>query len=247
MPSGETPLPDYPTPPLSRRICLPIREIVSTYPARRAGAPGAGGFRRRLPWVFVLGVAAGTMLPLRHGCTGRADVGRSQAARDAEMIWRRAGNPTRGIRSTCSAPIDGDTFEARVHLWPGLDLTTRVRLRGIDAPELKAPVRRNCSWPKPRPRALRACSAKARSRSTISAPTNITAASSPTSPTRRTPNVSAALLAAGHARSYGGGHRNGWCAGQILSKQKSRAARLFDTSNAMDQRVTTTVVPTETR
>ena len=34
--------------------------------------------------------------------------------------------------------IDGDTFEARVHLSPGLDLTTRVRLRGIDAPELKA-------------------------------------------------------------------------------------------------------------
>ena len=34
--------------------------------------------------------------------------------------------------------IDGDTFEARVHLWPGLDVTTRVRLRGIDAPELKA-------------------------------------------------------------------------------------------------------------
>jgi endonuclease YncB( thermonuclease family) len=29
--------------------------------------------------------------------------------------------------------IDGDTFEARVYLWPGLDLTTRVRLRGIDA------------------------------------------------------------------------------------------------------------------
>ena len=34
--------------------------------------------------------------------------------------------------------IDGDTFEARVHLWPGLDITTRVRLRGVDAPELKA-------------------------------------------------------------------------------------------------------------
>ena len=34
--------------------------------------------------------------------------------------------------------IDGDTFEARVHLWPGLNITTRVRLRGIDAPELKA-------------------------------------------------------------------------------------------------------------
>jgi endonuclease YncB( thermonuclease family) len=34
--------------------------------------------------------------------------------------------------------IDGDTFEARVHVWPGLDVTTKVRLRGIDAPELKA-------------------------------------------------------------------------------------------------------------
>ena len=34
--------------------------------------------------------------------------------------------------------IDGDTFEARVHLWPGLSITTRVRLRGIDTPELKA-------------------------------------------------------------------------------------------------------------
>jgi len=30
--------------------------------------------------------------------------------------------------------------------------------------------------------------------------------------TRRTANVSTAMLAAGHARSYGGGHRNGWCA-----------------------------------
>jgi endonuclease YncB( thermonuclease family) len=34
--------------------------------------------------------------------------------------------------------IDGDTFEARVRVWPGLDITTKIRLRGIDAPELKA-------------------------------------------------------------------------------------------------------------
>jgi endonuclease YncB( thermonuclease family) len=34
--------------------------------------------------------------------------------------------------------IDGDTFEARVHVWPGMDITTKVRLRGIDAPELRA-------------------------------------------------------------------------------------------------------------
>jgi endonuclease YncB( thermonuclease family) len=38
--------------------------------------------------------------------------------------------------------------------------------------------------------------------------------------TGRTGNVSTAMLAAGHARSYGGGHRNGWCAnaGQTLPK-----------------------------
>jgi hypothetical protein len=30
--------------------------------------------------------------------------------------------------------------------------------------------------------------------------------------TRRTENVSTAMLAAGHVRSYGGGHRSGWCA-----------------------------------
>jgi endonuclease YncB( thermonuclease family) len=33
--------------------------------------------------------------------------------------------------------LDGDTFDARVHVWPGLDITIRVRLRGIDAPEPK--------------------------------------------------------------------------------------------------------------
>jgi endonuclease YncB( thermonuclease family) len=34
--------------------------------------------------------------------------------------------------------IDGDTFQARVQVWPGLSVDTRVRLRGIDAPELHA-------------------------------------------------------------------------------------------------------------
>ena len=33
--------------------------------------------------------------------------------------------------------IDGDTLAVRVHIWLGQDLSTRVRLAGIDAPELK--------------------------------------------------------------------------------------------------------------
>ncbi len=33
--------------------------------------------------------------------------------------------------------LDGDTLEVRVHIWLGQDIRTRVRLAGIDAPELK--------------------------------------------------------------------------------------------------------------
>jgi len=33
--------------------------------------------------------------------------------------------------------IDGDTLEVRVRIWLGQDLNTRVRLAGIDAPELR--------------------------------------------------------------------------------------------------------------
>jgi len=55
-----------------------------------------------------------------------------------EMIWKHAGNPEVHHPVDVIRTIDGDTFEARVHLSPGLDPTSRVRLRGIDAPELKA-------------------------------------------------------------------------------------------------------------
>jgi endonuclease YncB( thermonuclease family) len=38
--------------------------------------------------------------------------------------------------------------------------------------------------------------------------------------TRRTENVSTAMLTGGYARSYGGGHRNGWCANTIQALPK---------------------------
>src|SRR3954465_9784076 len=85
------------------------------------------------------GRGAGTMLPvrdwIRRSLPCSAD---SQAARDAEIIWKRSGNSATPHPVDVIRTIDGDTFEARVHLEPGLDLNTRVRLRGIDAPELKA-------------------------------------------------------------------------------------------------------------
>jgi endonuclease YncB( thermonuclease family) len=57
---------------------------------------------------------------------------------DSDFIWKRAGNPHVRHPVDVLTTIDGNTFEARVHLWPGLDLTKRLQLRGIDAPELKA-------------------------------------------------------------------------------------------------------------
>ena len=42
--------------------------------------------------------------------------------------------------------IDGDTFDARVRVWPGMDITTRVRLRDIDAAEFKAAATRSAGW-----------------------------------------------------------------------------------------------------
>jgi endonuclease YncB( thermonuclease family) len=54
-------------------------------------------------------------------------------------IWR-GGHPAEVLRV-----VDGDTFEARVRIWPGVDITTKVRLRGIDAPEMHARCERERS------------------------------------------------------------------------------------------------------
>jgi micrococcal nuclease len=40
------------------------------------------------------------------------------------------------VRAAVTQVIDGDTIEARVHVWIGEDIVTRIRVDGIDAPEL---------------------------------------------------------------------------------------------------------------
>ena len=163
--------------------------------------------------MFVFCVAAGTMLPVRdwvrRSLPGQAD---SQAARDAEMVWKRAGNSDVRHPVDVTRTIDGDTFEARVHLSPDLNPTTRVRLRGIDAPELKASCPQERQMAEAATGALRAMLGEGDVRIFNIGPDKYTGRVVADVATRRTGNVSTALLAAGHARSYGGGHRNGWCA-----------------------------------
>jgi endonuclease YncB( thermonuclease family) len=107
--------------------------------------------------------------------------------------------------------IDGDTFEARVRVWPGLDVDTKVRLRGIDAAELHA----------------RCAAELAQALSARAALQNILAEGGVTVSrvgvdkyggrvdaviaTRNTADVSAAMLNGGFARSYDGGRRGSWC------------------------------------
>ena len=107
--------------------------------------------------------------------------------------------------------LDGDTFEARVHLWPGLDVTTRVRLRGIDAPEMKARCGDERSKAEAARDALRAILDQgevAISRVTLDKYGGRVVADAST---HATPDVSAAMLSAGLVRAYSGGRRDSWC------------------------------------
>jgi endonuclease YncB( thermonuclease family) len=184
-------------------------------------APRRGPSRRWLPWAFVLCVVAVSTLPVRdwvrRSLPGFTD---SQAARDAEMVWKRAGNSDVRHHVDVIRTIDGDTFEARVHLSPGIEPTTRVRLRGIDAPELKASCPQELQMAEAATDALRALLREGDVTIFNIGPDKYSGRVVADAATRRTGNVSTAMLAAGHVRSYGGGHRNGWCASasQPLSK-----------------------------
>lgn len=51
-------------------------------------------------------------------------------------IQQSAGFPG-PLSSEITRVMDGDTFKARVQVWFGQDITTSVRIRGFDAPEIK--------------------------------------------------------------------------------------------------------------
>ena len=161
---------------------------------------------------FVLGAALGAIVAMatfHHGARSMAP--RVEAAErpssDSAGVGRYAVDVLR--------VIDGDTFEARVHVWPGLDLTTRVRLRGIDAPEMKA----RCDDERVRAEAARdALRALLAERDVTIAgigPDKYFGRVVADVATPRTGDVSAALLAKGVARAYSGGRRESWCEARI--------------------------------
>ena len=175
----------------------------------RTRAP-RGRYSAVVPWVFVAVVAIGAMLPIRHWLhLPRWNDSRSQ---EFETIWRPAGNLDRHRAVDVIRTIDGDTFEARVHLAPGQDVMARVRLRGIDAPELKAACAEELKLAEAATSALRDLLRQGEVAIYNIGPDKYQGRVVADVATQRTASVAAALLAAGHVRSYNGGHRDGWCA-----------------------------------
>jgi endonuclease YncB( thermonuclease family) len=107
--------------------------------------------------------------------------------------------------------LDGDTFEARVHLWPGLNITTRVRLRGIDAPELKARCMEERVKAEAARTALRGMLDQGQVGIIAVTLDKYSGRVLADASTFSTPNVAAALLDAGYVRPYAGARRETWC------------------------------------
>jgi endonuclease YncB( thermonuclease family) len=118
----------------------------------------------------------------------------------------RGGHPAEVIRV-----LDGDTFEARVRIWPGMDVTTRIRLRGIDAAEMHA----RCEDERIKAVAAREALAKILAEGAVGisgvAQDKYGGRVDADVSTAKTANVSAEMLRRGLARAYRGGRRESWC------------------------------------
>ncbi|HRE60087.1 MAG TPA: thermonuclease family protein [Micropepsaceae bacterium] len=142
------------------------------------------------------------------------------------MIWRialalflaaaapiaRAGEVLPGpYQARVERVIDGDSLLVRVRIWLGQEVSTIVRIRGVDAPELKG----RCAQERTGAEAARRFIEEALTGGDV-----VLAAIENDKFGGRViaqvfasggTDVGAALVSAGLARSYDGGRRAGWC------------------------------------
>jgi micrococcal nuclease len=183
----------------------------SSYRRSYGGSPFGRRFSGLLPWMFVLCIVTAIVLTFRHGTNWSVPQPPDDRAHDNAIILERPGNPDIPLPVDVVRTIDGDTFLARVHQRDGRNLFARVRLRGIDAPEMKAACREELDKAEAATDALRALLGQG-SVTIYNLGSDKYGRVLADVATRQTANVSAALLAGGYARTYNGGHRDGWCA-----------------------------------
>ena len=75
--------------------------------------------------MLAVGVAIGSAVAPHHSTIATS----SAAAAPVRAVTTPTVYPVDVMRV-----IDGDTFDARVRAWPGIEIATKVRLRDIDAP-----------------------------------------------------------------------------------------------------------------
>lgn len=164
------------------------------------GRPGSGILVLAVA-CFAAGVVAGAQLGADRLAAAAAPV-----VPAPPMGALRSGHPAEVLRV-----LDGDTFEARVRIWPGMDVTTKVRLRGIDAPEMHA----RCDAERVKAVAARDALTQMLKEGSVAVSTigqdkyggRVDAVAS----TAHTPDVAAALVERGLVRRYTGRKREGWC------------------------------------
>jgi endonuclease YncB( thermonuclease family) len=180
--------------------------------SRRRG----GGVLAMAGAIFALGFAAGAAIgPVAPRSVPSVAAALAETRGDeppsAARLNASRADPQHAYPADIVRIIDGDTFEARVRVWPGLEVDTKVRLRNVDAPELHA----RCAGEFAKAQAARAAL------QTMLAAGGVTLSQvgidkyggrvDALVATRDTADVSVALLNGGFARSYDGGRRGSWC------------------------------------
>lgn len=178
--------------------------------------PRCAGPLLGVAFVFALGLAAGDWLrpaATAHGATIPTETVRAvgDAALASEVPLAHRLDPSIIYPAEVIRVIDGDTFEARVRVWPGLDVDTKVRLRGVDAAELHA----RCDGELAQAQAARAALERILGEGGVTISRvgidKYGGRVDATIATHSTADVSAALLNGGFARAYDGGRRGSWC------------------------------------
>ena len=115
------------------------------------------------------------------------------------------------VPALVTAVIDGDTLEVRARIWLGQEVTTRVRLAGIDAPEARSDCAQERVLVGRAAAMLKARLGQPEVRLYDIAYGKFAGRILARVETAGGEDLGRALLAAGLARTYAGGRRAPWC------------------------------------